>query len=75
MRPRASDAELREALRRMPDWKKPPLHWHRVRLRPSARAFLYASKSGEMRHAGPGDVVVIDSETLEMRARDLEVIG
>lgn len=74
MRFQTSDADFREALRRMPDWKKPPIRWHRVKLLPHARAFLHATPAGEMRHVGPGDVATIDSETLEMRRRDLEVL-
>ena len=67
-------AAERERLAKVPDWKKPPVKWHRVRVLPGGRSFQYATQAGEFRHAAPGDVLTLDSETLEVRRRDVELV-
>jgi hypothetical protein len=63
-----------QSLGRVQDWKKPPVRWHRVRVLANCSGFLYRTQGGDMASAEPGEFVVIDSETLETRRRNVQEI-
>jgi hypothetical protein len=52
----------------------PPVTWHKARLIDGSRSFLYRDRYGVMQHAGPGDEVVIDGDTLQVRRRDCKLL-
>lgn len=50
----------------------PPLTWKRVRIKADCSGFLYRTREGNLVAGHTGEVIDCDSETLQIRRRDLQ---
>jgi hypothetical protein len=65
----AADALTRAREARLPDYRNPPMTWHKVRARPDVAGFQYQDPAGRLHHAGPNEVVVVDRVCLQALQR------
>jgi hypothetical protein len=65
----ARDAITRARDARTPDYRNPPMTWHRVRARPDISGFQFQDPAGRLHHASPGEVVIVDRVCLQALQR------